>query len=301
MSYIVKLDYARGSWGVIAGIWKASSLVKITYAVHDGTPLLVSEPVAIAETDSLEKLVEALWLLEELSSYATIVASVKYALGSEKKKVFVTTEALGIADEDKVKACSAGGLDGIVPYPYRPRVEKGVNVVNLDIETAPGYVYLSIEELSSLKTLQGRIGGVIVEFPGKVAPETILNIREYIYRHVGQTELLIALNHIVATTDLVKRIRNIISGIVLTSLGKVLKLKLTPKQRELFLYRCASCMLDIVSSTPLRKCPYCQDKLSELLKEVNERMLSYTARELKFISLDFMARFNPSRIRLEVR
>jgi len=301
MSYMVKLNYARPGWAVIAGVWKIASLVKVMYSVHDGTPVLMSEPVALLEADSPEKLSEATWLLEEYSSYATLIASVKHALSEEKKRVFITAEALGVADEDKLKACCAGGLDGVVPYPYKPQVEKGVNVVNLDVESAPGYLYLSLEELSAVKNVKGKIAGVIVEFPGKVTQEVVYYVREYIYRYLGQVELMIAINHLVATPELVRKIRGAVSGVVLTSLGKVLKMKVSEKQREVFLYRCSNCMIDILSSTPLRKCPYCQDRLSELLKEVTDRMLSYTARELKFINADFMARFNPARVRIELR
>ncbi len=301
MSYTLKLAYSRYGWGVVAGIWRVAREVKVVYSVYDGAPVIVTEPVAVVDTESLEKLTQVMWLLEQYSSYATTLSLVKYALGDEKKRVFVTSEAIGVITEDDIKACSAGGLDGVVPYPYKPQVERGVPVVNLDIESAPGYVYLELEELARLKNVQGKIAGVIVEFPGKVTPDCLMHVREFVHRHVGRTELLVAVNHVVVTLELIRKIRDLVSGVVLTSLGKVLKLKIVQRSREEFLYRCDNCMIDIVSDVPLRKCPYCQNKLSELLSEIDERALSRSARELKFVNIEFMSRFNPARARLEFR
>jgi len=223
-------------------------------------------------------------------------------LGGQKKRVLVTTRALGQVDEDKLKACAAGGLDGVVPYPYRPRgIDKSIGIVNINPESEPGYLYLRYEELSRVKNAQGKIYGVIVEFLEKPSPEVLLNVREYLFRHLGPVDLLVGLNHIVATRELIRKIRDIVSGVVLTSLGKIVTIDVDMMGRDVYFYRCTNCMLDILASAPMRKCPYCQDKMTDMLKPAEQRLFSYTARELKFINMDFMSKFTPEKLRIEVR
>ncbi len=297
---LVYLAYSRHGWCSIAGMWHLCRSLRVLRCCIDSAPIRVGTPIALLEEQDLDRVYEILHDVEYYTSIASVVSLCKHEL--RRKRVFLKLSSLGRADEDKVKACACGGCDGIIPI---PRVETkdlhGVPVINIHDESQPHYIYKTIFEVSEIKNAQRKVYGVIVEFYDKPTLSTILNLREYVFRHLGPVDLIIGAPHLVLTPDFLRKIRDVVNGVVITSTGNIAVLDVATTDKEVHVARCISCRVDFVSKDPLKKCPYCSEKLTELLKQPSERMLSYTARELRFISNEFLANYDPGKFRLEVR
>ncbi|GEM_PF-2986630 len=297
---LVHLAYSRHGWCSVAGMWHLCRSLKVLKCSIDSAPVRVGTPIALLEDQELEKVYEILHDVEYYTSVASIVSLCKRELG--KKRVFLKLSAIGKPDEDRVKACACGGCDGIVPVPRIDTKELyGISVINIYDETQPHYIYRTVFDIAEIKNAQKKVYGVIVEFYEKPSLSTILNLREYVFRHVGPVDLIVGAPHLVFTQEFLRKIRDFVNGVMITSTGNIIMLDVATTDKEVHVARCASCRVDFVSKDFLKKCPYCSEKLTELLKQPTERMLSYTARELRFISNEFLASYDPGKFRIEVR
>ncbi len=297
---LLTVTYSRAGWCSISGMWILHRETKLVKCVHDAAPVKVGTPVAVVEQEDELKLMETIHKVEVLTSVATCVGLCKHVLG--KKRVFVKLGALGRIDEDLVKACACGGVDGIVPVPKVEQKELfGIPIVNIYEESQPHYVYVRLLDLANIKNAQGKVYGVIVEFFEKPKISTILNIRSYVFRHLGSVDLFIACPHLVFTHEFLKEVKDLVDGVVLTTLGNIVLISVDRFEKDVHVARCTSCRVDFISQEHVKKCPYCSERLTELLKTPTERMFSYTARELRFISNEFLSSYDPAKFRIEVR
>ncbi len=284
----MKLIIARSSRNdiiAISGMWSLKDKLKILKLVPDGFIIYPGEIALIVDEEKLENLVKNIKNIEKCISLSTTIARLRRELGLDKR-IFVCLSSILDSFEDLSRAAYCGGADGILNDLKDIKIEARDNTIQLiEVEgTDSQYVAVRIDELSKLDASRVKnVHGIIIYVYCRPSVSMLRYLRERCIILYGKSRIIIALPHIYLNYNVLRKARDIIYGLALTSFGLPVKLDYVDYDRDVFMYRCSECRRDLISSNSMRKCPRCGQRLIELLKEPSERYFKYTARELKYI------------------
>ena len=274
----------------VSGLWTVKDYLKIVRLVPDAFIIFPGEIMMIINDDVSIDFLKKLRTLEKMLSLSTTLARLRRALGTDKR-IFVSISAIVDDYDDLSRAAYCGGADGILhdvelrDITFRDDTVQLIPINSVDSQ----YIAVKYDELAKVDLeLVKRAHGLIIYLDFRPSLNMLRCLREKCITLYGKSRIIVAVPHIYLSYSLIKRARDIIYGVAITSFGRPIRLDYVDYSREIFLYRCSECRRDLVSSSIMRKCPRCGQRLIELLKEPSERYFKYTARELRYIFMNML-------------
>ncbi len=275
----------------ISGMWMIRNRLKIVRFVPDAFIIYPGEILLEIENnnDTID-LVRTLKDTEKMISLSTTLARLREVIGAEKR-VFVTASAIVEDFNNLARAAYCGGADGILNDIGKLSIDledSTIQIIETNTEDSQ-YAAVRAEELSKLDIKQVKnMHGIIIYMNFKPSLNMIRYLRERCIILYGKSRIIIALPHIYLNYNLLKRSKDIIYGIALTSFGVPINLTYVEYDKTMLMYRCPECRRDMITENVMRKCPRCGQRLIELLKEPSERYFRYTSRELRYIFMNML-------------
>ncbi|NPB00427.1 MAG: hypothetical protein GXO10_03535 [Crenarchaeota archaeon] len=269
----------------VSGMWYLKDRLKILKLVPDGFIIYPGEIVLAIEDVKLLELVKYIDSVEKFISLSTTLARLRKELGTDKR-IFICLSTILNSLDDLARAAYCGGADGILNDLKDVEISVRDNTVQIiDVEKDDRqYVTVRLDELSKLSTEDVKnVHGIIIYLHSTPSISLLRYLRERCIILYGKSRIIIALPHIYLNYSILRKAREIIYGVALSSFGTVVKLDYIDYQGDIFMYRCSDCRRDLISRVSMRKCPRCGQRLIELLKEPSDRYFKYTARELKYV------------------
>lgn len=269
----------------ISGMWSLKDKMKILKMVPDGFIIYPNEIISIVDDVKLDELIKSIKNIEKMISLSTTIARLRRELGLDKR-VFICLSSILDSFEDLARAAYCGGVDGILNDLRSVEViakDSTIQFINVEGDDRQ-YVAVRVDELSKLDQDQVRkVHGIIIYLYSRPSISLLRYLRERCIILYGKSRIIIALPHIYLSYNFLRKAKDVIYGVALTSFGLLVKLDYVDYDKDIFMYRCSECRRDLISSSSIRKCPRCGQRLIELLKEPSDRYFKYTARELKYI------------------
>ncbi len=271
----------------ISGMWKVVNITKFRKFTPDAFVVVSGEPILGLECDYYD-IMKIVNILQEYISISTLISRCRQILGFDKK-IFILDRALELEKlNDLVRACYCGSIDGIV-LTYLKNINLNDNTANI-IDTLSEdrqYIFIDLKDVEKLSIEEVRkCFGIIVNLNIKPSESVVQYLRDRIYLKYGKSRIVISIPHIYATPKLLSSVKKYINGICLSSVGKDVFIDVIDVDRDIQVYRCVNCRKDYITSSKIKKCAVCNEKLVEIFRDFEERYFRYSCRELKYIFLN---------------